>query len=132
MAIKLDMSKAYDRVEWGFILDMLTSLGFSTAWTKRIMKCVMFLSFSFMINSEISGHVKPSRGLRQGDPLSLYLFLICVEGLSCLIFKAESSKALAGFCCNRGAQKLLICSLLTTACYSLKLQRRIVWSLRKF
>ena len=106
MALKLDMSKAYDRVEWNFISGMLKKLGFSDAWIGRVMHCVTSVSFSFLLNGEICGLIKPSRGLRQGDPLSPYLFLICAEGLSRLIFRAENRKDLAGFRCSRGGPKI--------------------------
>jgi hypothetical protein len=53
------------------------------------MACVNTATYSVMVNGEAQGYIKPSRGLRQGDPLSPYLFFICVEGLSSLIRKAE-------------------------------------------
>ncbi|KAK3230966.1 hypothetical protein Dsin_002847 [Dipteronia sinensis] len=93
MAIKLDMSKAYDRVEWVFIENMMLRLGFSDSWVNRIMGCVKSVSYS----------LKPTRGLRQGDPLSPYLFLICVEGLTTLINTAYINGSIAGFRCSRSS-----------------------------
>ncbi|KAK2652364.1 hypothetical protein Ddye_012220 [Dipteronia dyeriana] len=61
------------------------------------MRCVTFVSFSFLVNDSVCGYLKPSRGLRQGDLLSPYLFLICVEGLSQLIIKTKMSGDIAGF-----------------------------------
>ncbi|KAK0592975.1 hypothetical protein LWI29_028449 [Acer saccharum] len=106
MALKLDMSKAYDRVEWSFLAGMMRCLGFSAGWINRIMKCVTSVSFSFLVNGAVCGDLKPSRGLRQGDPLSPYLFLVCAEGLSRLIYSAVEKGDMAGFRCSRSGPKL--------------------------
>ncbi|KAL0006924.1 hypothetical protein SO802_008426 [Lithocarpus litseifolius] len=89
LALKLDVSKAYDRVEWAFLRGMMVSLGFLEDWTNRVMSCVTTPSFSVRINGKAYGNIAPSRGLRQGDPLSPYLFLLCAEGFTSLLAKAE-------------------------------------------
>jgi hypothetical protein len=95
-AVKLDMSKAYDRVEWPFLHDMMLNLGFCPDWMNIIMKCVPSVSYRIKVNGELPDPFTPERGLRQGDPLSPYLFLICAEGFSALIEKAEREGKLRG------------------------------------
>uniref|UniRef100_A0A803NGJ4 Reverse transcriptase domain-containing protein n=1 Tax=Cannabis sativa TaxID=3483 RepID=A0A803NGJ4_CANSA len=95
-ALKLDMSKAFDRVEWVYICEVMRKMGFHTTWIETIHNCLNSTSFSFMLNGEAVGNVQPTRGLRQGDPLSPYLFLICSEGLSRLLQYEESLGNLKG------------------------------------
>ncbi len=85
MAIKLDMSKAYDRVEWVFVEEIMCRLGFAEAWIKLIMMCINTASYSVLINGEQCGFFQVSRGIRQGDSLSPCIFLLCAEVFfSCL------------------------------------------------
>ena len=84
-AVKLDMAKAYDRVEWENLRRIMLKLGFHGDFVHRIMRCVSSVSFSIKINGNLSQPFRPSRGIRQGDPISPYLFLLCSEGLSCLL-----------------------------------------------
>lgn len=88
-AVKLDMQKAYDRVEWVFLEKIMTKLGFDQRWIKLVMACVTSVRYSVRFNSVESEIFSPSRGLRQGDPLSPYLFLMVAEGLSCMIRKRK-------------------------------------------
>ena len=64
-------------------------LGFREAWIERMMSCVSTPSFSVRINGKAYGNIIPTRGLQQGDPLSPYLFLICAEGFTALLTRAE-------------------------------------------
>lgn len=81
MVLKLDINKAYDRVEWSFLEQMMRHLGFAKEWINWIMLCVTSAFYSFKLNGELVGLVQPKRGIRHGDLLSLFLFVICAEGL---------------------------------------------------
>ena len=106
MAAKLDMSKAYDRVEWNYLQAVMLKMGFERRWVNLIMECLSTVSYSVLINGEPHGYIRPSRGLRQGDPLSPYLFLICAEGLSALFRAAERERRLCGVSICRGGPRL--------------------------
>ncbi|XP_075645175.1 uncharacterized protein LOC142616192 [Castanea sativa] len=90
------MSKAYDRVEWGFLERAMLHLGFDRRFVVTIMSCIKSVSYSVLLNGVPSRTIKPSRGLRQGDPLSPYLFLLCAMGLQGLLHKAEADGAIRG------------------------------------
>ena len=70
MAMKLDMSKAYDKVEWQFLVKIMERMRFHSKWIGWIYECVSFVSFSIIVNGEPRGHIVPTKGLRQGDHLS--------------------------------------------------------------
>jgi len=81
----------------GFFLEqMMRRLGFDEQWIRLIMECVSTISYQIKVNGELTDSFKPERGLRQGDPLSPYLFLLCAEGFSALLQQAERDGKIAG------------------------------------
>lgn len=103
MAIKTDMSKAYDRVEWAFMERLLLKMGFSTTWVSRILKCISSVQYKVLLNGQPKGCIVSNRGLRQGDPMSPYLFIMCTEALIANIKKEERNKKLTGLKVSRGS-----------------------------
>ena len=106
MALKLDISKAYNRVEWSFVECLLKKMGFHSKWVDLMMECITTVSYSIMINGEPSHTIHPSRGLRQGDHLSPYLFLLCTKGLHGLLTKAVASGDIRGISICRNGPRL--------------------------
>ena len=88
MLIKVDLEKAYDRISWKFIKDTLEKAGLPYLWIKNIMHCVETMRTSVVWNGNPLKWFKPSRGIRQGDPISPYLFVLCMERLGHIISQA--------------------------------------------
>ena len=88
MVCKLDIEKAYDSISWEFLYQVMNRMGFGSRWLSWIKWCISTASFSVLFNGSPAGFFPSSKGLRQGDPLSPYLFVIGMEALSCLINSA--------------------------------------------
>lgn len=106
IALKIDMAKAYDLMEWDLILLALKMFGFGHQWINWIKECLSLASYSILQNGSPFGFITPSRGLRQGDPLSLFLFVIGMEILSHLLDKAHSLSLVNGIRLNRGGPSI--------------------------
>ena len=101
-------------------------MGFNERWINLTMICVKTVTYSVLVNGEPRGLIHPSRGIRQGDPLSPFLFLLCTEGLNGLIKNAELNGDIHGFSlCRRGSKlthllfaddSLLFCRITVEEC----------------
>jgi hypothetical protein len=106
MALKLDMSKAYDMIEWKFVDKVLSSMGYPPKFVTLVMRCVSTVSYQVLINGQPSSSFFPHRGLRQGDPLSPYLFVLCADVLSGLIQKEVAANNIHGIKIARSAPQI--------------------------
>jgi hypothetical protein len=96
VAMKLDLQKAYDQVSWNFLKSVLENFGFSHIFIGWIMECISTVSFLTLINGRMTKYFKPTRGLRQGDPISSYLFILCQKVLSTVIDREFLNGAIKG------------------------------------
>ena len=108
MTLKLDMSKVYDRVEWEFLERIMTHLGLEERTVRLIMSCLRSVSYFVLLNVQLVGNIKPSRGLRQGDPLSPYLFLMCAMGLQSLLQQAEVNEEISGVAISKNGSRVFL------------------------
>ena len=130
MALKLDMSKAYDRVEWDYLKGIMLKMGFHHRLVDLIMAGISFASYSVLVNGVPLGFIKPFRRIRQGDPLSPHLFLLCSEGFSALLRNALQQRLLHGVSISRNGPQIthvlfaddssLFCKACSSECHIIK------------
>ena len=90
MMVKLDIKRAYDEVDRGFLICVLRKFGFEQEWLQWVESCLFTLRFSVLVNGSPQGFFEQEKGIRQGDPLSPFLFIIMAEVLGRLILKQKA------------------------------------------
>ncbi|XP_074278485.1 uncharacterized protein LOC141602074 [Silene latifolia] len=105
IALKADMSKAYDRLNWNFIRGVLSYLNLSGSMVQLIMSTIESVSYEILMNGASMERVEPGCGIRQGDPLSPYIFALCTEVLPQMILYAQDSNLIKGIkICKNGPE----------------------------
>lgn len=97
------MSNAYNKVKWCFLEKVMLKLGFDTKWVGLVLSCLTLVSYKVLPNAIPTSSFGASRGLRQGDLLFLYLFVLYAKALSLLIKDAERRRMLKGVKICNGA-----------------------------
>ena len=106
MALKLDLNEAYDRVEWDYLEVILRKMGLNEKWINLIIQYVSNVSYNFVVNCSIVYSIRPERGLRQGAPLSPYLFLLVQDILFHMLAKVVRLKDISGIQLRRNSPLL--------------------------
>ena len=101
---KLDIEKAYDNINWQFLLKALQKMGFGSKWLGWMWSCLSSAKFSVLVNGVPAGFFPSAKGLCQGDPLSPDLFVLGMEVLDALIRRAIAGGFLSG-CSIRGGRR---------------------------
>ncbi|XP_057417986.1 uncharacterized protein LOC130712164 [Lotus japonicus] len=129
--IKLDMNKAYDRLEWKFIGRALLAYGFDEAWVGLVMILVRGVTYRYKLNGSTGSELQPRRGLRQGDPLSPYLFILAMDFLSHMLLNAQNSNLLKGVNLARTAPPLTHLSFADDAILFAKAEEGELYQMQK-
>lgn len=87
--LKVDFEKAFDSISWDFLDDIMAQMSFGVKWRSWISECLASSSISILVNGSATSEFHPKRGVRQGDPMAPFLFLIAAEGLNCIMNKAK-------------------------------------------
>lgn len=97
LILKVDFEKAYDLVDWGFLVYMMRRVGFCAKWIEWMKAYVCGGSMSILVNGSPTGDINIQRGLKQVDPLAPFLFLLVAEGFSGLMSNAVHLNLFQGF-----------------------------------
>ncbi|KAL2903953.1 hypothetical protein RDABS01_002663 [Bienertia sinuspersici] len=104
--LKVDLSKAYDRIRWDFLEKVLVNMNFPAVWVGWLMECVSTVRYAILVNGSPTPEFSPTAGLRQGDPLSPYLFILCMEALSRRMEKLQRENSLRGIAVTRNSERI--------------------------
>lgn len=104
--LNLDLNKAYDRISWAFVEKFLRKIGLSNLRVYVIMQFVSSVSYQVLVNREPSGRIIQKAGLRQGDPLSPYIFILCMESLSMILILKQKEGNIRGLKIARDAPQV--------------------------
>lgn len=104
--LKVDISKAYDRVRWDFLKDTLIAMAFPDKWVQLIMQCVSSVTCSVLVNGEATAPFHPTTDLHQGDPLFPYLFIFCMGVLPRRLSWLQYKKKITGLHVARSAPSI--------------------------
>ncbi|XP_019152396.1 PREDICTED: uncharacterized protein LOC109149189 [Ipomoea nil] len=106
MVLKIDLEKAYDRLDWSFIRNTLQEVGLNDVWVRNIMHCVESAEMSILWEGNKLERFKPERGVRQGDSISPYLFVLCIERLGHIITEAVTQGSWKGIKVSRNGPSI--------------------------
>ncbi|XP_071734031.1 uncharacterized mitochondrial protein AtMg01250-like [Rutidosis leptorrhynchoides] len=109
LIFKEDFQKAFDSINWNFLLHVMNLMGFGEKWILWIKACLESASISILVNGSPTSEFTPKRGIRQGDPLSPYLFIIAVEGLNIFVKRSLETNVFHGI--EVGAEKVMVSHL---------------------
>jgi len=108
-ALKIDLRKAYDMVDWRFLINMLSGLGFHPVLVKWITELISTPTYSVMVNGVTKGFFKGERGIGQGDPISPYLFTLVMEGFTLLL--NQCIQEASSFVFHKGCEEIQLTHL---------------------
>ena len=101
LLFKVDFEKAYDSIDWGYLDEVMRKMGFLNLWRKWIKECIGTSTASVLVNGSLTEEFHLERGLRQGDPLSPFLFLLAAEGFNVLMKAMSSHQIFKGYSVGR-------------------------------